>query len=389
MNKTFYNKIKKTMSAILAATVSLSMMAATPVYADWVENANNAEEVAITDDIFEIQRRACEAHELLYASFDWNETYIYPDDFAGDFIDYDTLHVQVTDETAIDYYKDLLSEYSDAVVYDIVDYSYNELQQFTQNYAEELEHEYEIISYCVDVKNNQCEIDVLRTDFAEVLALTNDIATYDGNNINISVEAIDNYQDEVSIIAGNPIKYPTAGTVTLGGSGSYNGATAFLSCGHGTSVGEQISFGNSTIGTVTINQNLGAGNRYGDYSIITATSGYTATSSVLTSGGGATSFNGYMLNPAVGTYVYKYGRVSGQAYCEVTKTNVTVSNGTLGLTKAKIITGSSTGGDSGGPYRCDREFCGVHKGSSTSGSTQYVYFTPYTYIYNRGFIIDT
>lgn len=48
MNKTFYNKIKKTMSAILAATVSLSMMAATPVYADWVENANNAEEVAFT-----------------------------------------------------------------------------------------------------------------------------------------------------------------------------------------------------------------------------------------------------------------------------------------------------------------------------------------------------
>ena len=132
-----------------------------------------------------------------------------------------------------------------------------------------------------------------------------------------------------------------------------------MSCGHGTSVGEQISFGNSTIGTVTINQNLGAGNRYGDYSIITATSGYTATSSVLTSGGGATSFNGYMLNPAVGTYVYKYGRVSGQAYCEVTKTNVTVANGTLGLTKAKIITGS------------------------------YVYFTPYTYIYNRGFIIAT
>ena len=79
MNKTFCKKIQKTMSAILAATVSLSMMVATSVYADWVENANNAEEVAITDDIFEIQRRACEAHELLYASFDWNETYIYPD----------------------------------------------------------------------------------------------------------------------------------------------------------------------------------------------------------------------------------------------------------------------------------------------------------------------
>ena len=88
MNKPFCNKIKKTMSAILAATVSLSMMAATPVYADWVEKANNAEEVAITDDIFEIQRRACEAHELLYASFDWNETYIYPFEFFSYFIWY-------------------------------------------------------------------------------------------------------------------------------------------------------------------------------------------------------------------------------------------------------------------------------------------------------------
>lgn len=118
-------------------------------------------------------------------------------------------------------------------------------------------------------------------------------------------------------------------------------------------------------------------------------------SSVLTTGGAATNYHGYMLNPAVGTYLYKYGAVSGQAYCKVTATGITLTpdNGSMrihNMTKAEIITGTTGPGDSGGPYRCGTDFCGIHHGSATQGGTAtYVYFTPYTYIYNAGFRIET
>ena len=391
MKKLFNSKTKKITSALIAATISMSLLTAAPASAEFGQYDNPTENIeAVTDNIFEIQRKACEAHELLYSSFGWEETYIYPNDFGGDFIDYDTLHIQVTNEEAIDYYKNLLSEYTDTVVYDIVNCSYNDIKELTRDYAKELEREYEVVSYSVDVKKNNGKISVLKSDYSDVMSFMNKVSMLDDcdkNEIQISIEAVDSYQEETSIIAGSPLTNAAGGGLTLGGSGYYNGSTAFVTCGHSIDVGASVKFGSSSIGTATISQNKNSGNKKGDYSIITAAAGYSATSSVLTGGGGATSFTGYMLNPAIGTYVYKYGKVSGQAYCEITDVDVTYSN-TDGITQAKIITGSSTNGDSGGPYRCGRDFCGIHKGSKLIGSDRYVYFTPYTYIYNRGFTIE-
>lgn len=143
MKKSFYSKIRKITSAFIAATISMSLMTAAPASAEFGQFDSSVENIEnVTDNIFEIQRRACEAHELLYSSFGWNETYIYPDNFAGDYIDYDTLHIQVTSNSAINYYEALLSDYSDAVVYDIVDYSYNELFDEAENYARSIENDY-------------------------------------------------------------------------------------------------------------------------------------------------------------------------------------------------------------------------------------------------------
>lgn len=189
--------------------------------------------------------------------------------------------------------------------------------------------------------------------------------------------------DEASIIAGSTLN----NSITLAGSGTYNGHTAFITCGHSLSYGSSVTCGGSTIGTVEVNVDYAYST--GDYSIIQAASGYTATSGVLTSSGNMTNFTGAYYSPAVGTYLYKYGRVSGQAYCVVSATGVISSDYRYGLTRATLISGTSTGGDSGGPYRAGTDFCGIHRASNIGSGGSYLYFTPYSIVYNAGFTIKT
>lgn len=336
--------------------------------------------------MFEIQRDACLANETLYASFEQNGTYIYPEDFAGTYIDYDTLCVLVTEGGDIDRYNSVLSDF-DCVKYQSAEYSYNELFSEVQRAAEEELSETGVIGYGVDVLENKGFISVLKSSYNKFLR------SYNTNDM-VYIEQLNNYiSEEVSLIGGTPIKNSSGDGLTLGGSGTYNGSVAFLTCGHAMRAGTDLFSGGTAIGTTSLVQYSSSGN--GDFSISTAVDGYTAASSVLTTGGAATNYHGYMLNPAVGTYLYKYGAVSGQAYCKVTATGITLTpdNGSMrihNMTKAEIITGTTGPGDSGGPYRCGTDFCGIHHGSATQGGTAtYVYFTPYTYIYNAGFRIET
>lgn len=341
------------------------------------------------NEMFLLQYNACAAHEKLYNSFEWEETYKYPEDFAGDYIDIDILHILVTDSSAIGYYKDLLYDYDDNIVYDIVDYSYVELNSALEYCVSYLKQDFDIIAYGIDVIQNKGFIQLLASDYENIISspstynLTNNIF----NDDLIIIESRDDYVErEVSVIAGTPIKYGSY-MATLAGSGAYNGSTAFITAGHCSfSVGDSVTVGSSSIGTVTIKQC--SASDYGDYSIITAATGYTATSTVFTTGGATTRFGGYLNNPAVGTYLYKYGQTSGEAYCKVTRTGVS-TNLAKGMTEAELISGDSAAGDSGGSYRNGDYFCGIHSGSNTNNGTTYVYFTPNVYLYNSGFIIAT
>lgn len=342
--------------------------------------------------MFTLQKNACEAHEKLYNSFVWNDTYIYPENFGGDYIDYDTLHVQVTTASAIPYYESLLSEYEPYIVYEIVEHSYNELYIRTESLVSALEETYSIITYGIDVTENKGFISINSSDGVKIAQCINTISPYnkDADESIIKIEFRDNFVHEASIVAGTMVSYSTPTQIqkgTIGGSGTYNNTTAFITSGHfHFNIGDSVTVGSSAIGTVSVKQD--AANQYGDYAIITAASGYTPTSYVFTSGGNTTKFTSYLNNPAVGTYLYKYGYESQQAYGVVTRTGIT-ANGRKGISEVKLSSGTSANGDSGGPYRNDDYFCGVHMGSSTSGSTTYVYFTPYVYISNAGFTIAT
>lgn len=368
----------------------MSLMTAAPASAEFGQFDSSVENIEnVTDNIFEIQRRACEAHELLYSSFGWNETYIYPDNFAGDYIDYDTLHIQVTSNSAINYYEALLSDYSDAVVYDIVDYSYNELFDEAENYARSIENDYGVVSFGVDVTNNKGMVNVIATDY-EDLTLNSERLRQNVSEKLIVAPKESYIKNTASLVAGSYMA--TNGyAYTLGGSGSYNGSTAFVSCGHSMVNGGSVTSGSSTIGTVSVKQY--ANYQYGDYSIITASTGYTSTSRVFTSNGNVTNFRGYLNNPAKGTYLYRYGYVTGQAYCKVSETGMTLNVENTytiyGMSEAELITGTDAKGNSGGPFRNDDYFCGVQHGNDGTSNPKYIYFTPYAYINNAGFQIAT
>lgn len=148
-----------------------------------VKNSRAAE--IAPEKMFAIQKNACDASQLIYGSFEWGENdYIYPDDFADMFIDFDTLHVLVTDEAAIEKYSKLLSDYSKIVIYDVVKYSYNELKTVTDKCAEELlDNNLSVTGYGVDVKKNKGVIDVLEEDYDKAVAYV--AANFDSDMIEI------------------------------------------------------------------------------------------------------------------------------------------------------------------------------------------------------------
>lgn len=336
------------------------------------------------EEMFAIQEKAVQANEIIYASFGWDETYIYPEEFAGTFIDYDVLHIQLTDENKIPSYRELVEEFVDSVVFDIVDSSYNKLYECSKAMAEELMESFYVVSYGVDIKNNCGMVFVDNQQATDLYKNYNSSVIINGTEIEIKTS--ERIKLETSYYGGTAITVSTSG-MTLAGSGSYQGGYGFLTCGHGTNyVGEQLKRNGTAIGA--INYRSYSSSVYGDYSIASAFSGYTSINRVYSGNGSYTIITGTVTNPAVGTYVYKYGAVSGEAYCQITSTGQSVNASGIiinGMTLADIVSGTSAAGDSGGPYRVGNSFCGVHHGVVTNGNSSTVVFTPYVYPNNSGF----
>lgn len=374
----------KNVKIALSIMLSVLMAFAFGVDSSRVQARDKDKEVDI-EEMFKIQEEACLANEAIYASFDWDETFVYPDDFAGNYIDYDTLHVQVTSEEAIENYKPLLEGY-DCVCYDVVEHSYNELYKLAESVVDSLPDRKAFVEYYVDIKDNKAVVCILK-DYKEI---TKEYLPTDERLETIYASGY--VIEETSVIAGSEIS-SSGQYLTLGGSGTYESNTSFLTSGHNLTSGSAVSYNGSVIGYISVR------NYYdycsGDYAIISASSGYTATSAVYNSANAnstsTTYYGGYLLNPTVGTSLYKYGKASYLASCQISQVGVTINSGSYtiyGLTKATLTSGSSAGGDSGGPYRFGLYFCGIHHGVDLDNSN-IVFFTPYAYPYYAGFRIKT
>lgn len=273
--------MKKRISCVILTILFLfaGMMAINEMKAD-------AHDKTEEEDMFDIQAEACSANEELYNSFEWNNAYVYPKSFGGTFIDYDTLHVLVSDESEMDYYKNILASYK-CVKYDVVEHSYNELYEEIEEIAKELPNEINIVSYGVDTVKNKAFICVTEENFS--------LAKSRIKNSDIIVEFSENkIINETYVIGGAEIGC-SGSFMTLAGSGTYSNSTAFLTCGHDITNGATMTCATNAIGTISLLQYTN--NQYGDYSIALARSGYSASSLVYAADRYTISYTGYLTNP--------------------------------------------------------------------------------------------
>lgn len=163
-------------------------------------------------------------------------------------------------------------------------------------------------------------------------------------------------------------------------------------CGHGLTGGESIYLSGTKIGTVSLLQY--SNNGYGDYAIVTTTTGQTLTNTVRYSGSATRTITTSVSSPVVGTVVYKYGAAKYYGYGTISATGVTIYHSTTGknicgLTRVKMTSGSVDHGDSGGPWYVKTNgvwgFCGVTSSFATENSTTYASFTPYYYFSGKFF----
>lgn len=213
----------------------------------------------------------------------------------------------------------------------------------------------------------------------------------------------DNPDIKVNLKVGSPLVFqssPTTlvggdklgtyeGFITLAATGTYNGYDAFLTCGHSLNVGDNVYYSTTTtsIGTVKVNRgNNPNGSFDGDFSIGKLNSNFSPSHKAKGNNSSTILWKGTATTLNVGTYVKKYGATSGYAYLKILAINENFDLGLGHLYKmvtAKLETGTTAGGDSGGPYWTgDYEFCGVHSGITYD---KRVVFTPYSVIKSTGF----
>ncbi len=371
-------------------------------------------------EIAEMQRGAVDAHEELYKTFLVGDVETYPVNYGGSYIDGPILHVCIVDlpNQDISYYKTILENYLDIVVFENVDLSLQTLITSSKEIAANLLADgIPVFTSSISEPNNaviiSTDIDALKTNGVEItsvpdveLANPYQISTSSvSNTISRQLYSVDElsttvpvlFEDGSALVPNTALMGGTALTgYTLGICGTYNGQPAFAMCGHGLSLGEAVTYAenNSTIGTVSVQRYNN--NQSGDYAIVSITnSSFTRTNIVgdPSNPGSQTEITGTINRPATGLAIIKYGKNGGYAYGNVSSSNTTWypsahPDGIHGLVDVRLSMGRREPGDSGGPiYTADGLFLGTHTGAGDEDGYgfSHIVFSPYVYLSNSGF----
>lgn len=413
MSNNFFKKLICLMLiAVLGISLNVSRVAASQELPD---------DSASTPAIFLQQAEALEAYSVLCSTFsvDSDGNVTYPDSYAGAWIEDNKLHIAITSSGTSDMfslassnnYISLLSDY-DCVVYETAEYSLNELNDIRYSVFEELKEDYAIISHYVDVKENKINLGFLNYDETEVYdsletiaietrVLNNTLANYGAKYSDFSdlfILSVDELFDtEASLYGGMEINRGSSsgpgrsigvcGTFTTTFKTTYDG---IITAGHNL----EINGTNSTLyrdgkefGLVTVLMWKDYGN--GDWACVQLTDFDKITNKIYGSSSKYTrNITGTLDDLPVGAAVMKYGFKSGYSEATVSAQDVTKTdssgNRIKGLTSATLTSGTSDGGDSGGPYYTqgsaggnNYNFVGVHWGSNVNSGGSSICFTPY------------
>lgn len=143
------------MNMILSLAVVLSGMFAfsTGVFAAEPADAEITEEEFAR--LVKEQEAAVNANEVLMESFLVDDVIVYPEEFAGNYIEDNRLVIELTceDEAARQKYEELLKDF-DCVEYRIVEHSYDFLYHLANDILEQMKEVYPVTKAYVDVINN-------------------------------------------------------------------------------------------------------------------------------------------------------------------------------------------------------------------------------------------
>lgn len=363
------------------------------------------DESFLYEKAIQLQEKAVAAYQLLDQAFDHDSLgyTLFPDDYAGSFIEGDKLVLLLTDTSAMttNKYRAWAKEYADYLVFKDALYSYNEMQKCSDSIAQVVANNgYTVTQYYVSETSNEIVICVQKT------AATDDLLErklYTEFSVPVRIEEAESTTTTTTNLrGGNKIVNSISSTqwieMTLSCCGTYGGYKAILTCGHGgQSAGDTIKYYSNTGSTIgTVNYHRYYNNGTGDFEIIkvTNTSIFDTTNKITSS----YSVTGTLSDPPVNTVLKYYSRTTSSfGYGGVNNRNITVNaDGThtiKGLTRIKVISGSCQPGDSGGPFFQETSsgvnYCGVIHGKNTIGGYLYVFFTPYTHITPAGFSAKT
>lgn len=335
-------------------------------------------------ELMKAQENAKKSYEKLTETFYTNESNIqYPDEYAGAYIEDNKLFIRLagaSEDKKKEYYE-LLNDFNCVEIIE-ASYSLNYLNELELNLESQI-NSLSPTSYGVDPISNSIVIKVPSENLEEAYSEFNTDTKRNSKPSPITIEEDNEYSrpEASDLIGGDRIQHNGSNyTMSIGG-GAY-GNKAILFCGHGTSVTSSVSVNGTVIGNVVAKQF--ANNQVGDYAIATVTNSNFNTTNLVKGDSQNFAITGLYSNPAVGTLLYKYGQgTNGVCAVTVTATNQTKAfflDGTTynikGLTSADIVSGSSSAGDSGGPYYSwynnGWAYSGVHSASNSSSTT----FTP-------------
>lgn len=292
-----------------------------------------------------VQENACTAYEELMDSFPESRATgqkIYPDYYGGSYInDNGKLVIYITEGTDIP--TPLNND--ENVVYEICDYSYNELLDVMDALnAFKFEHGAD------SVAKNYNMFGLYDADNRVIVQLDNlsDETIEDFKKLVCDSEAIvfeqgtGPAQMEIDVNAGSSAS-ATAGTASIGYRVTRNGTVGYVTAGHFVSAGDVVYCDGTAFSSCVVSQR--SGNVDGAFCSIT-NSDYVLTNTLA---GTSNTLSTTISEPGVGTVINKIGQSSGHTSGKVISTNVTVTFAS-GDTISNLTAASyeSKAGDSGG-----------------------------------------
>jgi streptogrisin B len=343
-------------------------MLALMTFITFISVMSYAQEPEITYNDAAAQEAACQAYDNLMSSFPMSRETgkkLYPDYYGGSFInDEDKLVVYVTNMDSVLTLGAVLA--SNDVVYQICEYSYNELNTVMdelnayklENPEDHISKEFNYFGLFDSENRVIVKLDNLSeesiNEFRENVCDSDAIVFEQGNGPAVV---------EVNINAGGTISDGTSSS-SIGYRVKIGNVTGFTTAGHVIGANESLFYGGTEFAQCTINQQSGSADVA--FCIITD-SNYSLTNTLE---GTSNILSTTISEPGVGTVINKIGYATSHTTGKITSTNVSISFGGVGtITNLTEADYGSASGDSGAVVYSyisstnTRYTLGIHTGS--------------------------